>query len=259
MKNYGMAMVFVASFTVLGASTGCAVSSPAPDTDSASGTSDETIVVNNESQAALPDAGIRIERRAGDPAFSLVGGHDWRVVAPGVWELPSVDGAGAERIVAGEEGHRWLLEQADAELDALYERLDREDETPELAGKIAAAEEKRETAQRAMMAVTGGPSSLTVSCNIARYTGASSYVTSPPVFGAAALAQIVCSGGCQTFTVTSQACCSTGCSSAPAATRTVCSTPWTAGTIRLGSGFGSASVTVSPPYITQSNPGFVCN
>ena len=47
-------------------------------------------------------------------------------------ELPSADGH-AQRIAVGEEGHRWLVEQADAELAAIYARQDAGNETPELA------------------------------------------------------------------------------------------------------------------------------
>ncbi|WP_437313521.1 hypothetical protein [Sorangium sp. So ce385] len=254
MKSYAMVSILSASLAFLGASTGCAVSSSAPASENDS----ETFVVNEEGQAALPGAALSIERRAGASSFSLAQGAGWRSVAPGVWEVPSEAGS-AERIVVGEDGHRWLLEKTEAELKELVAALDGEEARPGLAEQIAAAEERREAAERSMFEAAGVSSAMALSCDIYRYTGASSLVTSPPTFGAAALAQIVCTGGCATFTVTSTACCSTGCSSAPAATRTVCSTPWTAGTIRQGSGIGSASVNVTPPNITQSSSSFVCN
>ncbi|WP_437323222.1 hypothetical protein [Sorangium sp. So ce381] len=258
MKNHGMVSVLSAALAILGASTGCALSPSVPESDTDSDASGETLVVDEESQSALPGAELTIERGAGESGFSLVKGAGWKSVAQGVWELPSEDG-NAERIVVGEEGHRWLLERADAELDELYAERELGEARDDLLQRIAAAEEQRAAIERSIHASATMSAAAAVSCNIARYTGASSLVTSPPIFGAAALAQIVCSGGCATFTVTSQACCSSGCSSAPAATRTVCATPWTAGTIRAGSGIGFASVNVTPPNITQTSSSFVCN
>lgn len=255
MKTYRITMALVSSLSLslIGTSMGCAVSSPAPETDSAS----ETILVDDESHAALEGVEMRIERRAGEPAFSLMEGSDWKTVAPGVWELPSKDG-NAQRVAAGEAGHRFLVAQADAELDALYARRDAEAMTPEIAEKIANAEEMRATAQESMKRAAGDTQTLAASCNFSLYTGASSPVTSPPVAGAAALAQVVCSGGCVTFTVTSQACCGGFCSGSTAFTRTVCGTPWTAGTVVSGAGLGFATVNLNPPNITQSSSNFFC-
>src|SRR6185503_4560885 len=121
------------------------------------GMSGETILVNEENRATLEGVEMRIERRAGESTFSLVEGSDWQIVAPGVWELPSGDG-NTQRVVVGEEGHRWMVEQADAELDALHAQLDGEEVKPELAQKIATAEELRMTAQRLSNSAAFGPS-----------------------------------------------------------------------------------------------------
>ena len=109
--------------------------------------------------------------------------------------------------------------------------------------------------ERAMKAA---PMPLVVSCNFGLYTGPSSPVTSPPVAGAAALAQAVCSGGCAAVTVTSQACCGGWCGPVAQQSNTVCSLPWTAGSIVTGFGAGAAQVNVNPLNVTQTNTSFYC-
>jgi hypothetical protein len=257
MKSYCITLALVTSLALLGTSTGCAVSSSAPETNAAPDMKTETTLVNDDSHATLKGAEMRIERRAGESAVSLVEGSDWHVVAPGVWEIPSADGT-TQRVAAGEDGHRWLVEQADAELEGLYAQRDAGEVKPELDQKIATAETMRKSAEQSMNSAVAGPSPQAVSCNISLYTGPSSPVTSPPIAGAAALGQIVCGGGCMTFTVTSQACCNGYCSGLSAFSRTVCGTPWTAGTIVSGYGLGYASVNMNPPNITQSSSSFYC-
>jgi hypothetical protein len=249
MKNYSVSMAFVSSLVFISASMGCSASSPAPES------SGEAILVNEESQAPLPGVEMRLERGAGEAAFSLKEGADWKTVAPGVFELPAGDGK-SQHIAVGEAGHRWLVEQAGAELDGLYAQRNADDGKPELEQQIASAEEKLSTAHEALTQAIGGPAPQAVSCNISLYAGPSS-----PVFGtagAAAVAQIVCGGGCVTFTVSSQTCCSGACTPFSAITKTVCATPQLMGTLQSGFGIGSALVSVNPSGASLSNSGFFC-
>jgi hypothetical protein len=102
------------------------------------------------------------------------------------------------------------------------------------------------------------PTDSATSCNVSLYTGASSAVTSPPILGAAALAQVSCTGGCSTFTITSQACCAGVCTPVATQSRLVCQAAWTAGSIRQGAyTSGSAVVSASPPGVSQSS-AFTC-
>jgi len=257
MKSYCITMAFVTSLAFLGASTGCAVSSSAPEASSAPEMKAETTLLNEESDATLKGAAMRIERGAGESTFSLVEGSDWRAVAPGVWEIPSADGT-TQRVAVGEDGHRWLAEQANTELDALYAQRDADEVKPELDLKIAAAEKTLKSAEEGTNSALGGPAPQAVSCSISLYTGPRSYALYPPVAGAAALAQISCGGGCVYFTVTSQACCNGFCSGVSSFSNWVCSTPWLAGTLVSGYGPGYASVNVTPAYVTQTNASFYC-
>lgn len=216
---------------------------------------DESASVTVDSMAFERLAGgteMRVERAAGAAAFSLVGAPSWKQLAPGVWE----DGESGTRIAVGDEGHGWLAAQVEKEIEEIYAH---EDVTQaSVLQKIAGLEKTLQEAHDAVALSPELPTPYAVTCNFALYTGPSGAVTSPAVAGAAALAQVVCTGGCATFTVTSRACCAGLCTPTTAVSRSVCSTAWTAGSIYGGSGAGYATVNLTPPNITQTNSAFTC-
>ncbi|UQA62786.1 hypothetical protein [Polyangium aurulentum] len=229
------------------ASVGCAT---APDSMSEG---DEVIVVD-EMDSALDvqgSVGMRIEREEGG-ALSLVGMPGWRAVAPGVWESPD---AGDTRMVVGEEGHRWLAEKLRGELDTLEARAAASTSDELLEEQIVAKQQELDAAQVAMSSAIA-PTTNAVSCNLTLYTGPSSPFTGTA--GAAALAEVSCSGGCMYVTITAQACCAGICTPKVAQSNSVCATPWTAGMIRSGYGYGAASVSLSPFNISQTSSSFSC-
>lgn len=253
--NTSNARFAVALLIAAGLFAGCAAT---PTTDDNS----SDVVVDEPAAAPLAGASeVRVERRAGEESFELVNAPGFRALTDGVWEYG--EGESAQRVVVGEAGHAWLAEQTTRQIEALRSQVDGSDHAGSALQQIDRLEQVREQAQAALVserARSKSPvSSLTTSCNLSFYTGPSGAVTSPPVTGAAALAQIVCSGGCVAFTVTSQACCGGLCTPVAAQTNTVCSSPWLAGSIRSGFGSGSALMNINPPNSTQSNSSFVCN
>jgi len=95
------------------------------------------------------------------------------------------------------------------------------------------------------------------SCSISFVNGPSSpYVG---VSGALGAAQVVCSGGCQQFTIAAQACTNYGCSPVYSASNWVCTTPWLYGAWMSGTPGASCSgaANVTPPGVTGSS-GFPC-
>jgi len=219
------------------------------------------IVVNEPATTTLAGATeLRVERRAGESAFELVNAPGFRKLQDGVWEQG--EGASKQQVVVGEAGHQWLAAETARRLEALRAEAEGGDAKESVLHEIAQLEQVRDQMTSAVAGARSrkeATASLTTSCNFSLYTGPSSPVTSPPVSGAAALAQAVCSGGCVAFTVRSQACCGGYCS--PLATRTnvVCSSPLLMGSILTGYGSGYASVNITPPNVTQSNSSFFCN
>lgn len=230
---------------------GCAATS-APDVG-------DDVVINE--LATAPLAGVvevRVERRAGESVFEMVDVPGWRAIQQGVWEYG--EGESKQHVVVGEAGHQWLAEQTTDQIDALQAHVEGSDSAESLLQQIEQLEQVNDRVQTALAGEREvAPPSFATSCNLSLYAGPSGAVTSPPLIGAAALAQVVCSGGCSTFTVTSQACCSGVCTPVAAQTNTVCSSPWLAGSIRAGVGVGAAAVNLNPPNITQSNGSFSCN
>lgn len=164
----------------------------------------------------------------------------WTQEGPGVW----LHGESNQRLVMGEEGHRWAAEQLQAELDALY--ASGADDS-----LIAAHEALLAGAQQAA-GKAGEQASLAVSCNIATYNGGSSPFTG--YTGGAALAQISCTGGTVVFTVQTQVCTGTyGCGPVNTQTAIPTSTPMLWGTARYGFGTCSSFVSLSPSGIYDSN------
>lgn len=223
---------------------GCTTSS-APDAD------EGTAIVVDELGAAPIDSAVQLQMgQRPDGSVGILGDSIGRPVAPGVWDVETEDGI-VHRIFSGEDGHRWLIEQTEAQLNDLYDRLNAgTGDEDELTAQITAAEDTIAMATETVKN-TAGPGFLppAVTCNIALYTGpiTGSGLPNPPFPppGGAALAQIVCSGGCAAFTVQSQVCCSAGCTAVNTATNAaVCATPWTAGTILFGTGAGAAAVVV---------------
>lgn len=235
---------------LLVAPIGCAT---APDS-----TSEEagSIVVDDMDQAWNLEGAVqmRVERAEGGE-LSLLDAPGWRKLAPGVWESPDQEGL---RMVVGEEGHRWLAESVNADLDALLAQAAVLGTSDKLLEEQIVAKQRELDAASAGLASALTPTANALSCNFSLYTGPSSPVTSPPTAGAAALAKVTCSGGCLSFTITSQACCANTCTPSVAQTNLVCGTPWTAGVLRYGSGIGYASVNLNPPNISQTNSSFYC-
>ena len=200
---------------------------------------------------------MRLERAGDSDALSLVPNAAWKELAPGVWE--SGEQEGGNRIIVGAEGHKWAIEQAEKELSELEARsVSLAEEDPAVNDAMEQLQAQlanlQETANNLAAAPIG--TNLTVSCNIGFYTGPSSPVAG--YYGAAALAQVSCTGGCQAFTISAQACTNFGCTPTYSSSRFVCSTPWTYGVTMSGS-YGascSSAASVSPPGIMSSWSGF---
>lgn len=243
-------------FAFAAMTTGCAVSSePEATIDSA-----EEALINETGPMAIPAQGeMRLERAGDGEAFSLAApGGAWKETAPGVFE--SEEGQGASRIVVGIEGHKWAIERAEKDLAALYEKSAGHaggDPDGAVMEAIQQGEEHleslKETAEGIASATAPAPQAL--SCNIAFYTGPSSPIVG--TYGAAALTQVACSGGCQFFTISAQACTNYGCTPVNSSSSYVCASPWTFGVTMTGSygAFCSSATSISPPGISQSWSG----
>lgn len=245
--------------TVLGLSglvatvPGCASENEA---DIVSNDAVDAIVDDNDALAIPAQDEVRLERTGDSDALALVPNASWREVAPGVFENEAQEGG--NRIIVGAEGHKWAIAQAEKELDELTDQLAvKEQDDPVLLGKIDKVNEQlanlRDTAHN-IAAPVGTPQAI--SCNISFYTGPSSPISG--YYGASALAQVSCSGGCQTFTIAAQACTNFGCTPVYSSSRYICSTAWTYGVSRSGT-YGascSSAASISPPGITSSWNGF---
>jgi hypothetical protein len=247
------ATVLLSMLLSAGLFAGCATASPAEG--------DSDIVVNEPATTKLAGAtDLRVERRAGESAFELVNAPGFRKLQDGVWEQG--EGASKQQVVVGEAGHQWLAEQTANRIEALRAKIDESTAAEPLLQEIDQLEQVRDQMTSAVAGERSrkeATASLTTSCTFSPYTGPSGAVTSPPLRGAAALAQAVCSGGCVAFTVRSQACCGGYCSPLATQTNVVCSSPLLMGSIRAGYGSGYASVNITPPNVTQTNTSFICN
>ncbi|MDC0746714.1 hypothetical protein [Polyangium mundeleinium] len=217
----------------------------------------EEALIDESGAMGIPaQSEMKLERRGEGESLSLVPNAAWKELAPGVWENGEQEGA--NRIVVGAEGHKWAIEQAEKELSELQARsASQAEEEPAVNDAIAQRKAQlanlQETAKN--IAAAPGSANLTVSCDIGFYTGPSSSVSG--YSGAAALAQVSCIGGCETFTISAQACTNFGCSPVYASSRVVCSTPWTYGVTKSGT-YGascSSAASVSPPGIMSSWSG----
>jgi hypothetical protein len=256
-RSYSIFSVpFISAFVIAcsAVTTGCTASTdPEATTDSA-----EEALINESGPMSVPAQGeVRIER-AGE-AFSLVPGAALKETAPGVWESEGDDGA--SRIVVGVEGHQWAIEQAEKDLADLVDRsAQRADSDPDsvLMDAIQQSEAHLKNLKDAAQGIAAaqGTTPQAVSCNIGFYTGPSSPVVG--TYGAAALTQVACSGGCQVFTISAQACTNFGCSPVASSSSWVCSSPWTFG-VSKGGTYGascSSATSISPPGITSSWSGY---
>ncbi|MDI1479270.1 hypothetical protein [Polyangium sp. y55x31] len=211
-------------------------------------------LVDESGALSLPERNEMQLERAGD-SLALVPNAAWKELAPGVWE--SGEREGENRIIAGAEGHAWAIERAEKELSDLQaRRASQAEEEPAVNDAIERLQEQLANLQETAKNIAAAPASLTVSCDIGFYTGPSSSVSG--YYGAAALAQVSCTGGCETFTVSAQACTNFGCSPVYSSSRVVCSTPWTYGVTKSGT-YGascSSAASVSPPGIMSSWSGF---
>jgi hypothetical protein len=217
----------------------------------------EEALVNESGELSIPTQDeVRVERAGDSEALSLVPNVAWRELAPGVFENEAQEGG--NRIIVGADGHKWAIAQAEKELADLNEQSAvNGDEDPAILGAIEKVNEQivnlEETA-RNIAGPVGTPQA--VSCNIGFYTGPSSPITG--YYGASALAQVSCTGGCQTFTIAAQSCTNFGCTPVYASSRFVCATAWTYGVSRSGT-YGascSSAASISPPGITSSWYGF---
>ncbi|MRG98057.1 hypothetical protein [Polyangium spumosum] len=217
----------------------------------------ESLIDESEALAIPTGSEMRLERTGEGEALSLVPNAAWKELAPGVFENGAEDGG--NRIVVGAEGHEWAIEQAEKELSELQARSAAQvEEDPAVDDAIEQLQAQLANLQETAKSIAAAPvdTNLTLSCNIGFYTGPSSAVSG--YYGAAALAQVACTGGCQTFTIAAQACTNFGCSPVYSSSRFVCSTPWTYGVTMSGS-YGascSSAASVSPPGIMSSWSGF---
>ncbi|MDI3287810.1 hypothetical protein [Polyangium sp. 15x6] len=225
---------------------GCVASSePEEAIDSAT-----EALIDESGARSIPGQNEMQLERTGD-SLALVPNAAWKELAPGVWENGEQEGAG--RIIAGAEGHKWAIEQAEKELSELQAQAE---EDPAANDAIERLQAQLANLQETAKNIAAAPASLTVSCNIGFYTGPSSPVSGS--YGAAALAQVSCTGGCEMFTISAQACTNFGCSPVYSSSRFVCSTPWTYGVTQSGT-YGascSSAASVSPPGIMSSWSGF---
>jgi len=237
---------FVLPLASLALLAGCVASSePETSVDTA-----EQAVVDESGALEIPtNDALKLERAEGSETLTLAPSATWKQIAPGVFENGAEEGG--SRILMGAEGHQWALDRANEDLSKLRAQPDAEKESvTQLEAQIA---ELKNTVQNLAAPPVPTPSAL--SCNLSFYTGPSSPISGS--YGAAALAQVSCSGGCQTFTISAQACTNFGCSPVYSSSRFVCSTPWTYGVTMSGSygAFCSSSATVSPPGLTSSWSG----
>lgn len=242
--------IFAVPFVFVAVMAGC-MGSPESESDIAN--VEEAIVDESGAMPVAMQSEIQVARQADDEAFALVPNAAWKEIAPGVFEGNAEEGS--SRIVVGAEGHKWAIEQAEKEISNLREQSGLQaDEDPAVIAATKQLAGLKNTAQNIAAPPVGAPQA--VSCNIGFYNGPSSSVTG--YAGASALAQVSCSGGCQTFSIATQACTNFGCTGVYSASRYVCATPWTYGVSRSGS-YGascSSAASVSPPGITSSWNGF---
>jgi hypothetical protein len=252
--NQSRSIFFVSFFSFAVASmAGCMGSSePEPTVNST-----EEAIVDESGTLSIPVQNeLQLERATNGEAFTIVPNAAFKEVAPGVFEGAAEEGA--SRILVGAEGHKWAIEQAEKDLTDLRARnvmgADEDSATLEAMKQLEAQIANLEKTMQNIAAPVGTPQA--VSCNIGFYTGPSSSIAG--FYGATGLAQVSCSGGCQTFTIQAQACTNLGCSPVYASSRSVCSTPWAYGVSRSGT-YGascSAAASVSPPGIMSSWNGF---
>jgi hypothetical protein len=217
-----------------------------------------SIAVHETGALPLPGAvEVRIDRRAGESAFEVVNAPGLRAIQPGVWEY--VVGENKQQIVVGEAGHQWLADETARQIDALRAQVEGGDSAESLVQQIAQLEQVNDQVQTAAAREreSAAVTPAAVSCNISRYTGPSGPVFG--VVGATALSEIVCSGGTESFTTTSQACCAGVCTPVNAVTDVVGATAMLAGSLFEGTGAGAAMVTVTPPGAMQSTTLFTCD
>ena len=250
MKNSRSIFAVPFVFVAVALMAGC-MGSPEPESNIDS--VEEAIVDENGAMPVETQSEIQVTRQTDDEAFAMVPNAAMKEIAPGVFESNADEGA--NRIVVGVEGHKWAIDQAEKEIVNLRARSGAQaDEDPAVIEAMKQLAGLKNTAQSIAATPVGTPQA--VSCNIGFYTGPSSSITG--YYGASALAQVSCSIGCQTFSISTRACTNYGCTPVYSSSRFVCATPWTYGVSRSGS-YGascSSSASVSPPGITSSWNGF---
>ncbi len=250
MKNSRSIFAVPSVFVAVALMAGC-MGSPEPESNIDS--VEEALIDDNGAMPVDMQSEIQVTRQTDDEALAMVPNADWKEIAPGVFEGGAEEGA--SRIVVGVEGHKWAIDQAEKEIVNLREQSGAQaDQDPAVMEAMKQLAGLKNTAQNIAAPPVGTPQA--VSCNIGFYTGPSSSITG--YYGASALAQVSCSSGCQTFSISTKACTNFGCTPVYSSSRFVCATPWTYGVSRSGS-YGascSSSATVSPPGITSSWNGF---
>lgn len=214
--------------------------------------------INLEGAMPIPASESMRLDQGRDGAFTITGGSKWKEVAPGVFEGDTE--GGAIQLIAGAEGHKQAIAQAEAEISSLYDRVSERGEDD--ASTLKAIQQKElllESLKSAQSTTSLSEPPSAASCNISTYIGPNTplNIGLPP--GGAALAQISCSGGCAAFTVKAQV----GTNLGPFAVQgsnTVCADLWTLGAAKEGTPGASCngSVNMTPPNVTVSKK-FLCN
>ncbi len=170
-------------------------------------------------------------------------GEGWTQASPGVWQK------GEHRLVMGLEGHRAALSLEEKNL-AQLQLVGAE------ASLVQASEQELARLRDTVASLKESGPTTQATCNIAFYEGPSSPITGAS--GVAALAQMVCSDGTQSFTVQSQACVNGACTPIVVQSNAaVGATPWTAGVIvNATAGLPCSGVNVvTPPGVGSSWSG----
>ena len=164
---------------------------------------------------------------------------NWHEEAPGVWRRAD----GEQRLIIGQEGHRWALAQLDRELAELR--------AADADASLIEAKQAKLAGKRDALAKADGVGTA-ATCSIGLYTGPSSPFTG--LVGGAALAELSCQNGTVIFTVETFVCAGTsGCGSVSRQTAIPTATPALWGQARSGVGSCYSDVFVTPANVGQSS------
>lgn len=216
-------------------------------------------IIDLEGEMSIPASESTRLEQGRDGTFAIAGGSKWKEVAPGIFEGDTE--GGAIQLIAGAEGHQRAIAQAEAEISSLYERVSERGEDD--ASTLKAIQQKElllESLKSAQSTTNLSEPPSAASCNISIYNGPSTPLGLGLPPGAAAKADIYCTSGCATFTITAQATTNFGATPVMQQTSNVCATTWTFGVAKEGTPGASCkgAVNVTPPNVTVSK-NFACN